>query len=108
MRDMRHFIDVYTPPTDFDSRGQKDGSYTRIMQNVPAKIAYLSGREVETAHQLFPNATVKIEFYADASFTLNTSQKIIDTGTSKEFQIGHITDKQLNGLHITALCQEVF
>ena len=106
MRDMRHIVNIVQPSTAVDARGQRTGSDTAILSDIPCEIKPLGGRELEVAHQLYPSATAKINLYSDPSITLKTSMVVVEQGTNKRFGIGYIKDQLRNGFEVELLCSE--
>lgn len=104
---LRHIVKIVSPSLSLDSRGQRTGSDTDILDNVPAAIKPLSGRELEKAHQLYPNASASIEFYSDPSIAITTTMAIVEKHTSKRFEIGYVQDVLRNGERLTCLVSEV-
>lgn len=105
---LRNFIDVYLPSTDKSNRGQRTGSATKVMENVPASFQDLSGNEMVIAHQLFAAATCRFEFYGSIGTTITAKHTITDTGSGRQFAIGYVKTMDLTGNYYSVLCSEVF
>lgn len=104
---LRHFIDIKTPASGVDNRGQRTGSDVDYLTNIPCEIRNLSGRDAEIARQLFPTATVSIRMMADSSYSINANHVVIEQANSRRLAIGYVNDKHRNGVEIELLCSEI-
>ena len=99
----RHLVDVYLPSTTVDSRGHRTGADTLKIENVPAEIETLSGRQLELSRQIVSNAShlVKLRY---VGFDL-TTKHYLKFG-SRTLHIGHIDDAEQIGREFTLTCEE--
>ena len=104
---LRHVVNIVQPSTTADSRGQRTGSDTAILSDVPCEIKPLGGREAEVAHQLYAGANAKIRLYSDPSITLTTKMMVVEQGTNRRFGIGYIKDELRIGSEVELLCTEI-
>ena len=101
-------VTVMRPAEALSDGGQKKQP-TTVLKDVPCSIKHLSGREVERARALWPEATHEVEMGGDPSKPLRTKDWLELPGLAGEtrrLHIGDINDKQQNGLHLTLLCGE--
>lgn len=100
---LRHFITVEKPvKQSTDDRGRPVINWETLIEGMPASISMLSGSEVETARQLVPEATVRIEFHADSRIT----SQMRFTYQGRIFYIGFIDPVALANRWMVCTCSE--
>lgn len=105
---MRHFVDIFAPSVNLDSRGQARGAPAVVMQDVPCEIETLAGREAEIARQLVPTASLRVKMFGPI-LGLDTRCYMKEhpiTAASKPIHVGHVNDVHRNGRELHLLCTE--
>jgi head-tail adaptor len=109
--DYRHWVDAFAPPSTLSSRGQAQGAPVLLMRDIPAAIENLSGREVEVARRLMPEATLRVSIHGPIEglspkcYFLQHPYTTADH-KNRKIQIGHIDDPKRNGFDLHCLCTE--
>ena len=100
---LRHYCTIERKTaTSVGDRGEPIYSWVPLYDDVPASIEALTGREVETARQLMPEATYKVNMrYHD----INTQDRIVHG--DMVLQIGHINNVDQRNRWQVLLCSEV-
>lgn len=103
-RQLRHIVSIVLPPdgSSLDSRGQLSGSNTTL-GTVPALVEELSGRELNDARQQYGNATHRVQFYRDSSYTV--TRKCYLTFDSRTLDIVGVVPDVRNQF-LTCICGE--
>lgn len=102
----RHEVNIMRSATTLDSRGQASGSPVTVVSSVPCSIEQLNGRELERARQLMADASLRVRFFYDASWSLTTKDWLERTTDSSKIHIGHIQDPDETDLEVTLTCAE--
>lgn len=100
----QHYVTIKRPSTTLGTKGQRSGSDSTLLENVPCSIETLSGRELELARQTVADATHRVIMWADPSNPLLTSDYLV-LGT-RTLRIGHFDDVDQQGLEYMLLCVE--
>lgn len=100
---LRHRVDVKLPTTSLGSRGQRSGSDTLVVSDVPCEIVTLSGRELELARQTYPRASLLVTMWRPGLDI--TSQHYLQFG-SRRLEIGAVVDEDQLGLKYLLTCGE--
>lgn len=85
--ELKHRIQIYSPPTGIDSRGRSTGDWNKVAE-VNAHLKTLSGDEAVLARQLVSRATHQIKLRYQRKFTLSPKHEIRFRG--RRFSIGHV------------------
>lgn len=106
-KNMRHRVNVMRPTKSTNTIGNTQGAPETILRDWPCSIETMSGREIEIARSIYADATLKVEGYGNP----NNQFKVTDylTGGSigeRVLNIGHINDKQQNGIQLSLVCGE--
>lgn len=103
-RALRHLVQISLPPdgSSLDSRGQLSGSPTTL-GTVPALIEQLSGRELSDARQQYANATHKVTFYRDSSYTVTPKCYLVFDSQTLDI-VGVVPD--VRNQFLTCICGE--
>lgn len=105
MKAKRHVVHVMQPPTEaHDSRGQTQGQDTIYLKNVPCSIEPLSSQEQIVAHQVYADATHRVEMYGDPKKPITTSHWLNRLG--RRLEIGSAIDVHQNGTYWRLLVSE--
>ena len=99
---MRHVVNVMRPTKSKGSLGQSQGEPETIIQNVPCSIETLSGNEQEAARQNGVTATYMVKLTGP----MDIDEKCYLTLGSRQFNIAHVADTNLNGIDLVLLCAE--
>jgi head-tail adaptor len=102
---MRHRVDLYEPTDRLGEDGQREGADVVKVRNIPCSITPLVGREAEVARQLVATATLRVEMWGP--LPINSASYLVERPSGKRLNIGHVSDKDRNGLELTLLCGEV-
>lgn len=108
MKNMRHVVNVMRPTQALGTRGEGEGKDQQVLKDVPCSIETLSGREAELARSVYPDATYKVEMYADPSNPV-TAVMYLTGGTigTRRLHIGFVNDSNNMGTaSLTLLCGE--
>ena len=107
MRNMRHVVNVMRPTLAVGSRGEAEGQDQQVLKEVPCSIETLSGREAELARSVYPDATYKVEMYADPRNPV-TAVMYLTGGTlgTRRLNVGFVNDRDLKGVQYELLCGE--
>jgi head-tail adaptor len=103
MKRMIHQVDVMRPTKALDARGQANAEEV-VMPNVPCSIEELNGREYEQAHKLYADAQLAVEMYGDPKTPIKATD-VLQFG-KRRLNVGHVSDKNQNGLQLRLLCSE--
>ena len=101
---LRHQVDIYRPSASIGSRGQRTGSPTLLLAEVPCSIETLSGLEMIRAQKQFADATHRVHLHADPDTPL-TPRDYLLFGT-RTLNIGAIEDVDQIGVECVLLCKE--
>lgn len=89
------------------SRGQREGTATEVIADVPCSIETLSGRELETARQLYAEAALRVRMIGDSSWNLSPADYLVRDPEGTRIDIGHVSDPEKTGdYEYTLLCAE--
>ena len=101
---MRHVVDIYRPRTAQGARGQNVGGEDLLLKGIPCSVKDVSGRESEQARRLYADATLVVEMYGDPNKLVAATDVLLLNG--RRLNVGHVADKNQNGLELTLLCGE--
>jgi head-tail adaptor len=103
--DLKFQCDVMEPPNAQGSRGQEIGTSAVYLKGVPFSMEALSGRELEQARANWAEATYTVQMYGDPNKPIKPSHWL--KFGDRLMSIGHVDDKQQNGVELTLTCGEL-
>ena len=98
---LRHYATVQNPAYgEPDARGQVHESWQTVYGNVPSEILTMSGRELELAKQIVPQATTKITMRYHSSVT--NKSRIVWQGNV--YNVEYVDNVQQRNLVLVLTC----
>lgn len=104
---LRHVVNVMSPTERTDEHGQPTGTDAVYIADVPCSIETLSGREAAIVNSTWPNATYRVEMYADPNRPIAPNDYL--TGQSlaeRKLHIEHAENVEERGVVYRLLCSE--
>lgn len=100
---LRHRINIESPPTTVSTRGGRTGDWSLLYENVPASVKDLSGFELIRAQK--NNAEAKTEIRIRYHAGINTTQRIVFG--DRVFHLLHINNIDQRNIELVILANEV-
>ena len=98
---MRHRVEIQARPTSYNNLGQHTAAFATIA-TVAAEVLDLSGRELERARQIVPEATVSVTIRFLASVVANCQIKF----RGRTLKIAAVVDPDNRQEYMICLCGE--
>lgn len=104
---LRHVVNVMRPAENQGTRGEIEGKDKLIRRDVPCSIDTLTVREVQHVQSMWPEATYRIEMYADPSRQVTPGDYLTgqSLGERKLYVVG-VVDVETLGVVARLFCSE--
>lgn len=101
----KHRVDIMTPATAMDDRGQEVGQDAVYLAGIPCSIDPINTRELDAARQIYAAATYKVKLYGDPKKPISHRHYLNWMG--RRLEIGSAVDVKANGTEWELICGEV-
>lgn len=101
----RHYVTILKPSAARGTKGQKTGSDTIVLEEVPCSIETLAGRELDQARTTVADATHRVTMWANPQTPI-ASEYYLVMEDGRRLEIGHYDDVDQLGVEWLLLCRE--